>query len=42
MIPFSPPQTTSTGPASPPVSSIGANGKYQPSVFSSKGVGLPR
>jgi hypothetical protein len=41
-----PTQTTSTSPAQPPVSSIGANGQYQPSnqpsVFSSKGVGLPR
>jgi hypothetical protein len=37
-----PPQTTSTGTATPPISSIGANGQYQPSVFSPNGVGLPR
>jgi hypothetical protein len=28
-----PPQTTATGAGQPPVSSIGANGQYQPSVF---------
>ena len=42
MIPKLPPQTTSTGPAQPPASSIGANGQYQPSILAAQGTGLPR